>query len=189
MKDEKLFIPVLLGTLREGRRSEVIARYVLSRLERIEGVKTELIDPRDIGLQRDGYGPDVSSKYPEYGELIKKSDGLIIVSPEYNHGYPGTLKEVLDMQYGEYSHKACGIVGVSSGPFGGARMIENLAHVVKALGMVMPKKDLNVMNVQDAFTKTGKPKIKQLQKFTDDFLLDVIWLAKAMRWGRNNLAN
>lgn len=187
MKKHAVFLPILLGTLREGRESEKVARYVLSRLTRMEGVETVLVDPREMHLTRDGYGTMMAEAHPEYAELVKRMDGLIIVSPEYNHGYPGTLKEILDLQYAEYFHKACGIVGVSNGPFGGARMIENLAQVVKALGMVLPKKDVNVIRVQDVFTKTGKLKERQFQKYTDDFLLEMIWLAKAMRWGRKNL--
>ncbi len=188
MKKSTLFIPVLLGTVRKENQSKKVANYVLSRLEKIEGIKTVLIDPSDMALSREDYGPAIAEKYPAYAENIRNADGLIIVSPEYNHGYPGTLKEVLDLQYGEYNHKACGIVGVSKGPFGGARVIEHLAQVVKALGMVMPKKDLNVFFVEEAFTKTGKPTDKKFQGFTDGFLQEVIWLARAMKWGRKNLS-
>jgi len=187
MKQSSLFIPVLLGTLREGRESEVVARYIVSRLEKIDGVTSALIDPATFHLQEEGYGPSVADQYPAYVKLIKKADGLVIVTPEYNHGYPGTLKEILDLQYAEYRHKACGLVGVSSGPFGGARVIEHLAQVIKALDMVMTKKDLNVFFVKEAFTASGKPKDKKFQGFTDAFLQEVIWLARAMKWGRENL--
>jgi NAD(P)H-dependent FMN reductase len=60
-------------------------------------------------------------KEPKFSATIERCDGLIIVTPEYNHGYPGLLKHALDMNLKEYIHKAVGICGVSAGPFGGAR--------------------------------------------------------------------
>jgi NAD(P)H-dependent FMN reductase len=59
-----------------------------------------------------------------YVEKVARADALVIVAPEYNHGYPGALKQALDMCLEEYNHKAVGIVGVSAGPFGGARVID-----------------------------------------------------------------
>ena len=57
---------------------------------------------------------------------MNRADALVIVAPEHNHGYPGPLKHVLDTNLKEYVHKAAGIVGVSAGVFGGARVIQNL---------------------------------------------------------------
>ena len=88
MKKTPLFIPVLLGTLRKGNESQKVARYLVSRLEGMEKVKSALIDPAQMVLSREDYGPGIAGKYSEYGEIIKKADGLVIVSPEYNHGYP-----------------------------------------------------------------------------------------------------
>lgn len=65
-----------------------------------------------------------------------QADGIVIVTPEYNRGYPGLLKYVLDTNLKEYIHKAVGICGVSAGGFGGARVIENLLPVLRELGLV-----------------------------------------------------
>jgi hypothetical protein len=67
---------------------------------------------------------------------VNRADALVIVAPEYNHGYPGLLKHVLDTNLKEYIHKAAGIVGVSAGIFGGARAIQNLIPVLRELGLV-----------------------------------------------------
>ena len=60
------------------------------------------------------------SQGAEFSAKMNKADALVVVSPEYNHGYSGLLKHVLDSCLKEYIHKAVGIVGVSAGPFGGS---------------------------------------------------------------------
>src|SRR4051812_28100791 len=113
-----LFIPVILGTPRKGRKSENAARLVFDRTAVRAGVETEFIDVRDIALRLDDAGEQI--KDPKFSATVKRSDGLILVVPEYNHGYPGPLKHALDTNLEEYIHKAVGICGVSAGPFGGA---------------------------------------------------------------------
>jgi NAD(P)H-dependent FMN reductase len=82
-------------------------------------------------------------KHADFSAQITKADALVIVSPEYNHGYSGLLKHVLDSCLKEYIHKAVGIVGVSAGPFGGTRVIENLLPVMRELGLVTIFWDVN----------------------------------------------
>lgn len=65
-----------------------------------------------------------------------RADAFVLMAPEYNHGYPGLLKHVLDTNLKEYIHKAVGVCGVSAGNFGGTRVIENLLPVLRELGLV-----------------------------------------------------
>lgn len=124
-------IPIILGTAREGRLSEKVAMFVKNEVESA-GHKTEVIDVRDYAPRRT---QEISEKTKEYGEKINKADGLIIVSPEYNHGYPGELKMLLDSAYAEYAEKPLGICGVSISPMGGCRMVEQLRLVSIELHM------------------------------------------------------
>src|SRR5438132_13450181 len=94
-------------------------------------------------------------KNTKISAAIERCDGLIIVAPEYNHGYPGLLKHALDMNLKEYIHKAVGICGVSAGPFGGARVIEGLLPVMRELGLVTIFEDVNFGNVQNIFEEQG----------------------------------
>ena len=95
------------------------------------------------------------AKDPELAETMNRADALVIVAPEYNHGYPGLLKHVLDTNLPEYIHKAAGIVGVSAGVFGGARMIQNLVPVLRELGLVTIFWDVNVTSVHSRFDEDG----------------------------------
>src|SRR5262252_4279067 len=115
--DRRLFIPVILGTPRKGRYSEFVARFVIDQVRGNERVETELLDVRDVALMFDDAGEAI--KDARFSDIAMRADALILVVPEYNHGYPGILKHVLDTNLKEYIHKAVGIVGVSAGPFGG----------------------------------------------------------------------
>ena len=84
-----------------------------------------------------------------------RADALVLVVPEYNHGYPGLLKHVLDTNLKEYIHKAVGICGVSAGGLGGTRVIENLLPVMRELGLVTIFWDGNFSSVQNLFDANG----------------------------------
>src|SRR4030095_15670953 len=117
-KERPLFIPLILGTTRQGRRTEHAARFVLEQTRKRADIETELIDVCKLPLKLDDAGEQM--KDPKFSGSIQRCDALIIVTPEYNHGYPGLLKHALDMNLAEYIHKAVGICGVSVGPFCGA---------------------------------------------------------------------
>jgi multimeric flavodoxin WrbA len=105
-----LFIPVILGTARMGPMSLHAARLVTREVGKRAEVETELIDITQLPLPTDDAGEAI--KDPGYSSRMERADALIIVAPEYNHGYSGLLKHVLDSCLKEYIHKAVGIVGV-----------------------------------------------------------------------------
>src|SRR5262245_16281738 len=117
------------------------------------------------------------------------ADGLVIVTPEYNRGYPGMLKHVLDSNLKEYVHKAVGICGVSAGGFGGTRVIENLLPVMRELGLVTIFWDGNFSGAQKLFDDNGA--IHDEPTWTnriDKFLGELIWMSKVLRYGRENIS-
>jgi len=116
-----------------------------------------------------------------------RADGLIIVAPEYNHGYRGSLKSVLDLLLKEYIHKAVGMVGVSSSPFGGTRVIELMVPMVRELGLAVTFTDLYFPKVQDLFDEKGDMKDQAYTKRVKEFLDELVWMSRVLQWGRNNL--
>src|SRR3954470_804622 len=151
--DNPLFLPVLLGTPRQGRESEHAAKLVYQQTKKRAGIETELIDVRTLPMKLDDAGEQM--KDPKFSATIQRCDALIIVTPEYNHGYPGLLKHALDMNLEEYIHKAVGICGVSVGLFGGARVIEGLLPVMRELGAVTIFADVNFAKVGSLFDERG----------------------------------
>jgi NAD(P)H-dependent FMN reductase len=181
-----LNIPVILGTTRKGRLSEHAARFIVGQIEKRDGVKTELIDISKLPMPVDDAGDGI--KNAVFSERMAQADALVIVTPEYNHSFPGLLKHVLDSCLKEYIHKAAGIVGVSAGPFGGVRAIQDFLPVVRELGLANIFWDVNFGNVASVFDESGKLLDQAFIKRADKFLNELVWMAKTLRYGRAAIA-
>ncbi len=185
--ERPLFIPIILGTARQGRKSEHVARFVFEQTKKRADVETELIDVRELQMQLDDAGEQM--KDPAFSATIERCDGIILIVPEYNHGYPGLLKHALDMNLKEYIHKAVGICGVSAGPFGGARVIEGLLPVMRELGLVAIFEDVNFGKVGTLFDEQGNLLDQSYVRRVDKFLNELIWMARVLRHGRENISD
>jgi len=183
--ERPLFIPVILGTARQGRQSEHVARFVFEQTKKRVDVETELIDVRELPMRLDDAGEQM--KDPAFSATIERCDGIILVVPEYNHGYPGLLKHALDMNLKEYIHKAVGICGVSAGPVGGARAIENLLPVMRELGLVAIFEDVNFGKVGTLFDERGDLLDDKFVGRVNKFLDELIWMACVLRYGREKI--
>ena len=183
--ERPLFLPVLLGTVRQGRESDKAARLVFEQTANRPDVETELIDLRNLPMRLDDAGEQM--KDPGFSLLMDRCDGLIIVTPEYNHSFPGLLKHALDMNLKEYIHKAVGICGVSAGPFGGARVIEQLLPVMRELGLVAIFEDVNFGKIGTLFDERGKLLDEHFIRRINKFLDELIWMARVLRYGRENI--
>lgn len=182
-----LFIPVLIGTTREKRQSEKPAVYIAEHLDEREGIESIIVDPRELDLPGDGNGP--GAKDARYTEITEKADAFIIIVPEYNHSFPGSLKRMLDSELKNYIHKPVNLVGVSSGGFGGVRAIEALVPVVRELGMAVTFADVMVTNSKESFDDDNQPQNPKFTERLDEALDELIWYAKTLKYGRENLPN
>ncbi len=187
MKEPRLFIPVLLGTNRKDRASEHVAKWVHCKVGERQDIESQFFDVRSFDLPLDDYGTGIADLFPEWRDAVSRSDGLIIVAPEYNHGYPGVLKSVLDLLLKEYIHKAVAFVGVSAGPWGGTRVIESMVPMVRELGLTPTFTDLHFPGVRSKFDDDGNLTDATYDKDVEGFLDEIAWMATALRWGRNNL--
>ncbi len=189
MIESKLFIPLLLGTPRKNRESENVANWVCSKMRERKDMETQFFDVCDFHLPHDNYGTGIGGDFPEWRDAIVRADGLVIVTPEYNHGYPGTLKSVLDLLLKEYIHKAVAFVGVSTGPWGGTRVIESCVPMIRELGLAVTFSDLNFPKVADKFDDHGNLLDEAYHKRITGFLDELVWMATTLRWGRQNVAS
>jgi|SRR5262245_7406547 len=181
-----LSIPVILGTSRKGRMSAHAARFVVEQIRTRPGVTTELIDVAALAFPVDDAGEAI--KDPGLSDALARADAFVIVSPEYNHSFPGLLKHVLDGYLKEYIHKAVGIVGVSAGPFGGTRGIQHLLPVLRELGLVTIFWDVNIGLVSTVFDDAGRLLDQALIRRTEKFLNELVWMARTLRHGRDMIA-
>ena len=127
---EPLLIPVILGSTRRGRQSHKVARFIAERMSRNERIETEILDLAEYDFpimeERLRFRDDPPPGLREFSEKVARSDSLVIVTPEYNNGYPGVLKNALDYLLPEYQRKPIAIVTVSAGGFGGINCLAQL---------------------------------------------------------------
>jgi NAD(P)H-dependent FMN reductase len=180
-----LNIPVVLGTTRKGRRSANVAATMAELLGRRAGVQTALIDLTNLPLPIDDAGEAV--KDSGFAAAMAAADGLVLVVPEYNHSFPGLLKHALDSCLSEYVHKAVAIIGVSSAPFGGTRVVQSLLPVMRELGLVTIFWDVNVSGVERVFDEGGRLVDQAFVRRTEKFVRELLWMAKTLREGRERV--
>ncbi len=148
----KLNIKVILGSTRANRFGEKPAQWIFDLAKARPDFETELLDLREYplpffeealppGLAKDNYTNPVVVRWRE---KIREADGFVICSPEYNHGYPGVLKNALDYVYFAWSRKA--VAFVSWGGAGGTRGVEQLRLVAVELDMVPTRSAVHIPN-------------------------------------------
>jgi NAD(P)H-dependent FMN reductase len=191
-----MLIQVITGTTRAERFSERVAAWVLEHLRKRGDISAEAVDLRDHPLPFfDGAPPAKNPRdYPtsEVGRLgatLDRADGYIVVTGEYNHGYPAVLKNAMDWTFVEWSRKP--ITFVSWGNVGGSRAIEQLRQVAVEFEMaplrhavhILPDTMIAARQAGDATgTAAFDPLEPRLKLLTDDLL----WWADALQAARHN---
>jgi NAD(P)H-dependent FMN reductase len=155
-------IHVILGSIREGRAGEKVARWFMNAFKDNESAELELIDLKDFPLPMYAdatpssmrQGPHQNPDVQKWLEKVEQADGYIIITPEYNHGYSSVLKNALDYPYKEWHDKPVGFVSYG-GLAGGARAVEQLRQVVAELHMIDVRDQVLIPTVWSAFDQDG----------------------------------
>lgn len=187
---EKIVIAVILGTKREGRRSEQAAKWVAEQGRTRGDCEIIYVDPRDIQLPPDGAPAD--GENATYKEITEKADAFYVVTPEYNHSIPSSLKRLLDSEFGNYKHKPVATAGVSDGPWGGVRVCEALLPVYHTMWMVPVKPELYFPKIQEMFDEQGSLKSDYIEMQTTNAKHaydELIWMAKTLKAGSRSNNN
>jgi len=183
--NEKISIPIILGTAREGNKSQRVARYLLKKIQEDSDIECVLVKAGEEKEYRTIAPWQLKDSQPYWHDTFARANAFIIVSPEYNHGYPGELKILLDSMYDEYAHKPFGICGVSSGSFGGVRVIEQLNQVVIALKGVPLPTNLFFSNVDDLFDEEDTVKDRAYEDRVDKFISELKWFSSTLKGAQN----
>lgn len=150
---DTLTVAVLGGTTRVQRESIKAAHYVADFIAQRDGVEVVFVDPVDFNFPGDGNDPE--GKDPRYSAIVEKADAFFIVTPEYNHSFPGSLKRMLDSELALYNHKPVAFAGASNGNWGGVRAVESLLTAVRETGLVALSWDVYFPYVQNIFDEQG----------------------------------
>jgi len=173
-----MHLPVVLGTARIGRRSEAVATKIIEILNGMN-ISTELVDVRDYPMTAsDNSGQ--SENASRWRTILEKSVGFILVSPEYNRGYPGELKMFLDLLYWEYKQKVVAIVSVSDGQWGGTRMAEHIRSVLNTFSMLVMGPAIHVPSVPKHIDENGKFEMEKFEHSIQRITNQMIELASKL---------
>jgi NAD(P)H-dependent FMN reductase len=179
------FIPVVLGSTRRDRQSVKVAKFCRDRLSKMDGVRTELVDLLELDLpmmeERLRFRDDAPESVVRFSKTMEAADSILVVTPEYNHGYPGVLKNALDYLLPEYERKPFGIVCVSAGGFGGVNALYQLRGVVLGMGGLPIPDEFAVSKVQDSFDDAGNPTNPAYEKRFKEFADELVWYTDAIQ--------
>jgi NAD(P)H-dependent FMN reductase len=177
-------IVILSASVRTGRNSHRVALYFRKFLDENKSATSEILDLAEYNFplfhERLSHQPAPSQIVLDFAKKIKSADGVIIVTPEYNGGYPASLKNVIDLLYTEWRRKPIAIATVSDGVFGGAQVITSLqfslwkmrAWTVPAM-FPCPSADKN-------FDEDGNPHDKvAVDKRATGFVSELLWCIEA----------
>ncbi|MBE9069036.1 NAD(P)H-dependent oxidoreductase [Leptolyngbya cf. ectocarpi LEGE 11479] len=183
--ERALLIPVLLGSVREGRQSANVSQLIWKQLSKNSDVQTKLIDLKAYQLpvleERLGDMKNPPTTLLDFCSQVSQVDALLIVAPEYKNGYPGALKNALDyLEPQVLRRKPIGICTVSSGGLGGLNCLMQLRLVCLALGgMPIPEK-LLVSKVGEVFDSEGNLRDPSLTSKIDTFIKALVWYSKRL---------
>lgn len=179
-----LYIPIILGSTREGRQSPKAAKFLFKRLQQNGKVETEILDLLEYNFpimeERLRFSDHPPPRLREFADKIARSDALVVVSPEYNFGYPGVLKNALDYLLPEYQRKPLAFVTVSAGSFGGLNCLAQLRQVAIGMGALPIPVSMPVPRVQDAFDDDGNPRDQAYEKRVQGFIDELLWYTEAI---------
>jgi NAD(P)H-dependent FMN reductase len=177
-------IAIISSSVRIGRDSHRVALYFKNYLEENKLATVEMLDLKEFNFplfdERLRLQKDPSGTTLDFAGKIKNADGVIIVTPEYNGGYPASLKNVIDLLYDEWYHKPVAISTVSEGNFGGTQVITSLQFTLWKMHAWTVPAMFPVPRVREAFDEDGNPADKATaDKRAANFIKELLWCVEA----------
>ncbi len=162
-KSAPMKLHIIVGTVRQTQTGHKIANNIKRIIDKRPEISAEIVDIASYNLPfyADPVAPAKRTTpitdpiLAKWSEKIKQAQGFIIISPVYNDGYPGALKNSLDSLYEEWNNKPVAFVGYSGGPSGGASMIAQLRQVARGLKMTPVAAEIKIPQSWKALDEQG----------------------------------
>ncbi|MGH9175480.1 MAG: NADPH-dependent FMN reductase [Vicinamibacterales bacterium] len=183
-------ILTILGSTREGRFGETVAGWFNQIAAAREDIEARPVDLRDYDLPffdaaRSPSSGVIAEEAREWADLVGGADGYVIITPEYNRGYPAVLKNALDHLYAEWNNKPVGFVSYG-GSAGGSRSVEQLRLVAIELQMAPIREGVVIPMARANFNEQGQPTNAALNDRANSMLNQLAWWARTLKTARGN---
>ena len=176
-------IAIISASVRKDRKSHRVALYFDNFLKQRGLAEVEIVDLSvcnfPIFEERLRLIENPTNDILQFAKTINDADGIIIVTPEYNGGYPASLKNVIDLLYAEWKRKPIAISTVSAGPFGGSQVITSLQFSLWKIGALPVPSMFPVPTVEKTFGEGGNPlDAEATDKRADNFINELLFWIK-----------
>lgn len=179
-------IAIISPSIRKGRNSHRVALYVAKFLQENDLAAPVMVDLAKYNFplfdERLKYQENPSEGMLDFATKIKSAGGVIIITPEYNGGYPASLKNAVDLLYGEWQRKPVAFITVSNGSFAGTQAITSIQFVMWKIGALTVPVSFRIPNIQDAFDEYGNAVNKpEMDKKCSAFLKELLQYIETFR--------
>ena len=177
-------IAIISSSVRIGRQSHNVALYFNNYIKENNLATSEILDLKEFNFpvleERLSKTANPSAEAKLFSEKVAKADAVIVVFPEYNGGYPASLKNAIDLLYNEWYHKPIGLASVSAGNFGGVNAMALVQSIFLKIRAVPVSATFPVPNVQDNYDANGNAINKEItDKRAAGFLKELLWFTEA----------
>jgi NAD(P)H-dependent FMN reductase len=176
-------LAIIIGSTREGRFGGVVAEWFISQAWLRDDMTLDVIDLAEVDLPP-AYPRRPGPAVEAYTGRIDRADAFVVVTPEYNHGYPASLKQAIDLAHVEWQAKPVGFVSYG-GMAGGLRAVEQLRQVFAELHAVTVRDTVSFHMAHAQFDESGEPREPLGCGAAAKTMLDQLaWWAHALRTAR-----
>ncbi len=177
-------IVIISSSVRDGRQSHRVALFFQQFIDSRGLSKPEILDLKKYDFpmfeERLSRMDDPEPEWEAFADRVNRADGVLIVSPEYNGGYPASLKNVIDLMHKEWHRKPMAIATVSSGRYGGTQVITSLLFTLWKIGAWMVPAKYHVSNVATSYEEDGRSTNQELtDKLAGKFIDELVWCMTA----------
>jgi NAD(P)H-dependent FMN reductase len=179
-------IAIISSSVRNGRNSHRVALYFKRFLEENNLSTVEILDLNEYNFplfeERLRFQDHPPKEAIDFAQKVKSADGVLIITPEYNGGYPASIKNVIDLLYSEWQRKPVAISTVSDGSFGGTQVLISLQFTLWKIHAWTVSALFPVPDVAETFDENGFPADKaSTDTRASKFIGELLWCIEAKR--------
>lgn len=184
---DRIRLVLIYGSVREGRFCDTVVAWACEQLAQRSEFELSLVDPATM-LRQPGEAADVAAARHQALQQLLRADAFLIVTPEYNHGYPAALKQFIDEVPASWEARPVGFVSYG-GVSGGLRAVEQLRQVLVEMHGMTVRGSVSFANAWEQFDERGRLREpRHAGSAMAHMLVQLNWWAQTLRAGRERMA-